>query len=103
MKLAIGRAREFACAAKVFAPLAPTLASLKRINMLLVLHLPNTDSPCSKSLLNVQLDSNLELSMDFFRLAFLCTFHLLAKGSFGIVFEHLQKNFNLEDLVNALI
>jgi fucose permease len=41
--------------------------------------------------------------MDFFRLAFLCMFHLLANDSFGMVFKHLRDFFNLEDLVSAFI
>ncbi len=44
-----------------------------------------------------KLDQDLELFFDSFKLAFQCKSHLSANGHFGMVFEHLQKNFHLED------
>jgi hypothetical protein len=50
---------EFAHVSKAFVPLAPTLTSLKIVNVLLALHLLNTNFPYSDSLLDFQPNSNL--------------------------------------------
>jgi hypothetical protein len=42
------------------------LASLEIVNVLLALHLLNTNFPCLDSLLDFQLDSNLELFWGLF-------------------------------------
>jgi len=74
--LALGHVKEFAHATNVFAPLALVLASSEMINALLTLHPSDTNSPYSDSLLDFQRNSNLELFMNSFRLAFLHMYHL---------------------------
>jgi hypothetical protein len=69
--LTLKHAKEFAHAIRAFAPLAPTLTCLKMINALLALHRLDINSPHSNSLLDFQLNLNLELFVDYFRLAFL--------------------------------
>jgi len=99
----VGHVGEFACATKAFAPFALALVISKMVNMLLVLHLLDTDSPCLDSLLDFQFDLNFELSMDLFRVTFLCMSHLLINGIFGMVLKHLRDFFGLEDLVSGFI
>jgi hypothetical protein len=41
--------------------------------------------------------------MNFFKLSFLHTFHLLTNGHFGMVFKHFQDFFDLEDSTNGFI
>jgi hypothetical protein len=53
--------------------------------------------------LDFQLDSNLELSMDPFKVTFLHMFQLLASGIFVMVFEHLRDLFDLKDLMSGFI
>ncbi len=48
--LTLGHVKEFAHAARAFAPLAPPLASLEMVNTLLTLHPPNIDYMCLDSL-----------------------------------------------------
>ncbi len=64
--LAMGCVGEFVHVFKAFVLFAPTLASLEIINVLLVLHLLNTNFLCLDSLLDFQLDSNLELFLGLF-------------------------------------
>jgi hypothetical protein len=45
-------------------------------------------------------NQNLNLSFNFFKLTFQHMLHLLANGYYGMVFEHLQDYFHLEDLAN---
>jgi hypothetical protein len=99
----LGRTREFARVVRAFAPFAPTLMFSKTVNTLLTLHPLDIDSPCSNSLLNFQFDSDLELSMDFYRSIFLTMSHLSTSGPFGMVFEHFRNFFDLEDSTNGFI
>ncbi len=41
--------------------------------------------------------------MDFFKLAFLGMFHLTTSNPFGMVFEHFQNSFDLDDSTNGFI
>jgi len=101
--LTLGHVGEFACATRALAPFTPTLVFSKMVNMLLALHLSDIESPCSDSLLDFQLDSNLELSTDPFKANFLHMFQLSVGGIFGMVFEHLRNSFDLEDLMSGFI
>jgi hypothetical protein len=101
--LALGCVKKFVCVARVLVPLVTTLVLLRTISVLLTLQPLNTDSPCSDLFLDFQLDSNLKLFIDFFKLAFLCMSHLLISGSFGMVFEHFRNIFDLKDSVNGFI
>ncbi len=103
-KFNLGVHWEFTHVAKAFALLALALAFSEMVNALLALHPSTIDSPSrSDSLLDFWLDLDLKLSMDFFRLIFLCMFHLLVAGSSGMVFEHLQAYFDHEDLTHGFI
>jgi hypothetical protein len=53
--------------------------------------------------MNFQLDAYLEPSFDFFRLAFMHSSHLSSRSLLGMVFEHFQDFFDLEDLANGFI
>jgi hypothetical protein len=86
--LATGCVGEFAHVSRAFVFLAQTLASLETINVLLALHLLNTNFPYSDSLLDFQPNSNLELFVDIFRSTFLCISHLLIGGPLSMVFKH---------------
>jgi len=101
--LTLGHTKEFACVVKVLILLALVLASLETINVLLALHSSNTNFPCLSSLLDFQLESNFELFLDSFKLTFLCMFHLSIGGPFGIIFEHFQDFFYLENLISGFI
>jgi hypothetical protein len=101
--LTLGCTEEFVRDVKAFAPLALALVSLKMINALLVLHPSNANSPCLGSLLDFQLDWDLEVSMDSFRSIFLPMFHLLVGGPSSMVFEYLQDYFDPKDLANGFI
>lgn len=100
---ALGHIGKFACVTRVLAPFALILSSSKIISVLLALYPLDTNSPCLDSLWDFQPNSNLELSVDFFRSTFLHMFHLSSSGLYGMVFEHLQDYFDLKDLVNGVI
>jgi len=68
----------------------PILPSLKAIGTLLALHPLDINSPYLDSLLDFQLDLDLELSINSFKSAFFHMFHLSSGGPFGMVFEHFQ-------------
>ncbi len=74
----------------VFVPLAPILAFLKRVSVLLALHPLDIDLPYSNSLLNFQSNSDLNFFVNFFKSIFWCMCHLLANGLSGMVFKHLR-------------
>jgi hypothetical protein len=76
-------------ATKVLAPLASALASFKTINGLQMFHLLNLIYSYQNSSLDFQLNSNLEFSLDSFKLTFIQLPHLSAGGPLGMVFKHL--------------
>jgi len=53
--------------------------------------------------MNFELDAYLEPSFDFFKSAFMRLSHLSTMSTLGMVFEHFQDFFDLEDLVNGFI
>jgi len=63
------------------------LAFSKTVNVLLALHLLDTNSLCLDSLLNSNLNVDLKFFVNFFSLLFLCMFHLSTGGPFGMGFE----------------
>ncbi len=93
-----GLIREFACFTKVLAHLALALAFFETISALRVLHPSNSYSLCLDSLMNFQLDVNLELFSSSFKLAFLCLSHLLA-GSPSSIFEIFSSE-NIQEVVS---
>lgn len=95
--------QEFVHVANALAPLTPTLASSKTINVLLTLHPLDTNSPYSDSLLDFLRGSKLEISMDSFSSTFLRMYHLSTCGPFGMVFEHFQDYFDPKDLASGFI
>jgi hypothetical protein len=58
-------------------------------------------SPCLDSLLDFQLDSDLEVSLDSFRSTFIWSLHLLIGGFPSMVFEHLQDLFDFKYSTNG--
>jgi hypothetical protein len=67
--------------------LALALASSEIINVLQALHPSSSYSPCLDSLMNFELDVDLELFFYSFKLAFLHLSHLLARGPSSMVFK----------------
>jgi hypothetical protein len=94
---------KYAHVAKALAPLALIIASLGIISTLHVLHPLVLPSPWPNSLMDFQLDRDLELSLDSFRSAFMHMSHLFAMGFSSVVFKHLWDVFDLKDFVNILI
>jgi hypothetical protein len=101
--LAFGHVEKFVHATKAFTFLALVPSSLKMIFVLQTLHYLNLDSPYLDSLMDFQLDINVELCMDFLNLVFLHMSHLLTSGSLGMTFEHFWDFFNLEDFASGFI
>jgi hypothetical protein len=48
-------------------------------------------------------NQDLELSFDYFKLAFQLMLHLLTNGPSRMVFEHLGDYFHLEDLASGIL
>jgi hypothetical protein len=86
--LALRHIKEFVHVTKGLATLASTLMSSEMVNMLLTLLSSNRNSPYLDYLLDFQQYSNLELILNFFRLAFLCMFHLWVGCLSTMVFKH---------------
>lgn len=86
--LALGHAGEYAHVARALAPLASALISSKTISALQVFHPLNFSSPCLDSLLDSQLESNLEFSLYSFKSTFIRLSHLLVGGFSSMVFKH---------------
>jgi hypothetical protein len=101
--LAFGHVEKFVHVARAFALLTLVPSSLEMIFVLQTLHYLNLDSPYSDSLMDFQLNINMELSVDFFYLIFLHMSHLLISGSSGMAFEHFWDFSNLDDLANGFI
>ncbi len=73
------------------------------ICVLQAFHPWDLDSSYLYSLLAFQLDIDVELSMDFFRLAFLHMSHLSTKGPLRMAFKHFWNFFDLKDSINGSI
>lgn len=101
--LTLGCVGEFTRAIRVLVLLAPTLAFVETVSELLALHPRDTNLPYSNSLLDFQFNLDLKLFVNFFRSIFLCMFHLLVSGLFGMGFTHLQNSFDLKDSTNGFI
>jgi hypothetical protein len=76
---------EFMCANKALTPFTSALTLLEMICALQALHLLYLDSPCLNFLMDFQLDTNVELSMDSFRSTFLHMSHLFVGRILGII------------------
>jgi hypothetical protein len=78
------------------ASFAPTPTSFDTTSVFTTLHL-KSNGYFSFFLKNYELDQDLELSSDSFKLAFQCMLHLSASGPFMTIFEHLRHCFHFED------
>ncbi len=101
--LTLEHAREFVHVTKALAFFASVPSSLKTIYALKALHISNLDSPFLDSLMDFQLNIDVELSMNSFRPTFLGMSHLLTCSLLSMVFEHFQNCLDLEDLVTNFI
>ncbi len=101
--LTFGHVEKFVHVVRAFAFLALVPSSLEMIFVLQTLHYLNLDSPYSNSLVDFQLNINMELSLDFFNLVFLHMSYLLISGSSGMPFEHFWDFSNLDDLASGFI
>jgi hypothetical protein len=101
--LTLEHAREFVHATKALAFFASIPSSLKTIYALQALHISNLDSPCLDSLMDFQLNIDVELPMHSFKSTFLGMSHLLTCSLLSMVFEHFQNCLDLEDLVTNFI
>lgn len=83
------RIGEYAHVAKAFALLALALASSKTIVSLQDFHFFGFILPCLNYVMEFQLQTYLEFSLNIFKLTFIHSIQLLASGPLGMVFEHL--------------
>ncbi len=77
------------CVAKTFAILTLAPTSLEMVYALQALHPSNSDSLYSNSLMDFESDTNVKLSMDYFKSIFLHMSHLSTSGSLAMVFQHI--------------
>ncbi len=83
----MGSVRKFAHVIKAFVSLVIVLAFSKTVNVLLALHLLDTNSLCLDSLSNSNSNVDFKFFVNFFSLLFLCMFHLSTGRPFGMGFE----------------
>jgi hypothetical protein len=100
--LAFNRAGEYFRAARALAPFSPALMSSHTTLAFTTLH-PKLNGYFPIFFKNYELDQDIELSSNSFKLAFQCMPHLLTSGRFGTIFEHLQICFHPKDLVSAFL
>jgi len=101
--LTLGCVKKFVGVARAFTLLNLTLASSKMISTLQTLHLSNLIFPCLDCMLDFQLNTNVELHIDFFRSIFLRMSHLSIVFPLGMVFEHFWIFFYPKDLFSGFI
>jgi hypothetical protein len=94
--LVIGCAREYSRTTCALAPLPPTSTSSNTTSVFTALH-PKLDGYFLLFLKDYELNQNLELSYDYFKMAFQRMPHQSISGPSRMVFEHLQDCFHLED------
>jgi hypothetical protein len=83
------------CVARAFAYFALGPTSSKTVCELQALHTSNSDFPYSNFLMNSHPNIDVELSMDSFKLAFLCIFHLSICNPSNIIFQTFPNFFLL--------
>lgn len=93
--LALGHVREFICAVKAFALLTLVPTSSKTVYALQALHPSNSNFPYLDFLMDFHPNIDVELSMDSFKLAFLCIFHLSICNPSNIIFQTFPNFFLL--------
>jgi hypothetical protein len=100
--LVIGCVREYSRATRTLAPfsLAPTPSDITLA--FTALH-PKSNRYFPFFLEEYEPNQNFKFSFNSFKLAFQHMPHLLASGHYGMVFEHLQDFFNLEDLASGFL
>jgi hypothetical protein len=86
--LTIGHAGEYFRAACTLAPFSPTPTSFDITSIFTTLD-PELDGYFLFFLEDYELDQDLELSSDYFKLTFQHMPHLFASGPFEIIFKHL--------------
>jgi hypothetical protein len=101
--LAFGHVKKFMHVVRAFTLLALVPSSLEMIFVLQTLHYLNLDFPYLDSLMDFQLDINVELCMDFFNSFFFHMSHLLASGSSCMAFVHFWDFLNVKDLGSGFI
>jgi hypothetical protein len=85
------------------ASITPTFSSLEIVSTLQAFHLSISPPPYPNSLMAFQLDGDLKLFLDSFRLTFMGISHLSTRGPSSMVFQGLQNAFDLEDFANDFI
>ncbi len=86
----------------ILATFSPTPTSSNTTLVLIVLHL-ESNGVFSFVLENYELDQDLEVSFDSFKLTFQCMLNLFTSGLFGMVFEHFQNFFHPKDFVSGFL
>jgi hypothetical protein len=95
-KIVIGCVREYSRATCALAPISLRPTSFDTTLALTPLH-HELNGYFMLFLEDYELDQNLILSSDSFKLTFQCMPHLSANGFSGMVFEHFWDYFHLED------
>jgi hypothetical protein len=85
------------CVAKAFTILTLAPTSLEMVYELQALHPSYSNSLYSNSLMGFESNTNVKLSMDYFKSIFLHMFHLSTSGLLTMVFEHIWVFFNPKD------
>jgi hypothetical protein len=85
------------------APLALTFSSSNFFSALQAFHLSVSPSPYPNSLMAFQLDGDLKLFLDSFRLTFMGISNLFTRGPSSMAFQRLQNAFDLKDFANDFI
>jgi hypothetical protein len=96
-------AEKYAHAIRAMAPLALTFSSSEIVPTLQAFHLSVSPSPYPNSLMAFQLDEDLMLFLDSFRLTFMGMSHLFTRGPSSMVFQRLQNAFDLKDFASSSI
>jgi hypothetical protein len=82
--LTLGHVGKYVPIARAFIPIASAPTSIET-----TFHTSYSPMTNQDSLMEFQPNTNLDLSFDFFRYAFIFMSHLLTNESFGMVFENL--------------
>jgi hypothetical protein len=94
--LVLGCAREYSRANHSLTPFSPTPTSSDTTPSFITLHF-ESNYYFPLFLKDYELDQDLELSSNSFKLTFQHMLHLLTSGFFGMVFEHFRNCFHFED------
>jgi hypothetical protein len=98
--LILQHAWEYSRTISALPPFSPTPTSFNTTLAFIALH-HESNCYCPFFLDDYELNQNLKLSFDSFKLTFQCMPHLLANGPSKMVFEHLRDCFHPKDLANG--